>query len=550
MAGKHARRPRGASVLFEFGQAARQIVERLDGERWPSERWQGDPVGFATTVLGVRLWSKQVEILEAIRDCPRVAVRGGRKIGKDFALGVAALWWYASFEDARVIATATTAHQIDSVLYREIRRLFHGSGTCLECRQAARERRERPPSPCAHSVKLTGRVGEIARSGIKAPDLREIQGFTARDPEAMAGTSGARIMYLLDEASAIPDEIHTAIRGNLAAGGGREAIISNPTRAGGFFFDAFHDPERSKLYRLIDARSDQTPNVLEGREVFPGLASREWVEEQRREWGEDSPLYRIHVLGEFVLNEQGAIFTVDAIAAAEARWHDATGEGRLVVAVDPAGSGGDGDESAFAARRGKKILALHARRGLTPEAHLVEALGLIAEHGRGSGEGPIVVVDREGDIGAKVWGTFVAHRQAHEGAFALLGVRSSERAVRQPNTYDRIRDELVAAFADWVRDGGSFPQDAKLARELHALQWYQHVSGRTKLTPKTELRETLGRSPDRADAACLTVWARDGGAPAFASERHVPAGDAYGRPAEAVFDPYVTIDPYAHESNS
>ena len=295
-----------------MAKACRAVVERAEGEEWPSERWQTDPVGFAWTILGAELAPKQKEMLESIRDNPRTAVRGGRKIGKDFGVGVAALWWYASFADARAILTATTAHQIDSVLYREIRKLIGRSGTCFDCRREAFKRREKPPQPCPHSTRLTGKVGEIARSGIKSPDMREIQGFTARDPEAMAGTSGTRILYVLDEASGIADEIHTAIRGNLAAGGGREVLISNPTRPIGFFFDAFH--AKKDLYNRIHGSSEETPNVLEGREVFPGLAGREWVEEQRREWGVDSPLYQIHVLGNFCVNEQGAIFTVAAIA--------------------------------------------------------------------------------------------------------------------------------------------------------------------------------------------------------------------------------------------
>ena len=38
-------------------------------------RWAADPTYFVTNVLGVKtLWEKQVEILEALRDHPRVAV--------------------------------------------------------------------------------------------------------------------------------------------------------------------------------------------------------------------------------------------------------------------------------------------------------------------------------------------------------------------------------------------------------------------------------------------------------------------------------------------
>src|SRR5688572_28783242 len=46
------------------------------------ERYAGDPVGFAREIIGVRLWEKQIEILEAVRDYPRVTVRSSHCVGK------------------------------------------------------------------------------------------------------------------------------------------------------------------------------------------------------------------------------------------------------------------------------------------------------------------------------------------------------------------------------------------------------------------------------------------------------------------------------------
>lgn len=520
----------GRSMAADVSLMARKLHEANEGRAWPAERWQSDPHGFANTILGVRLWSAQVEMVEAIRDHNAVAIAGGRKIGKDFALAVAALWWFASFPGARVFMTATSAKQIGGILYREVRMLYAQSGRCVACKELD----PRAPPPCPHSAMLTGKLGELAFTGLVAPDMREVRGYTAKDAEGLAGFSGARILALVDEASGYPDHLHTAIVGNLAAQGCKEVLISNPTRGSGFFFDAFH--AKAGGYKTIQVSSLTTPNVVEGREVFPGLASRDWVERRKAVWGEDSPLFAVHVKGEFVKAEEGAIFSVHAIAEASARWETTPAEGPIVMGIDPAGEGGKGDESAFALRRGKKIVSLFARRGLTPEGHLVHALGQLSEAGGATAGKPRIVIDREGETGAKVWGAFVAHCEANPNAFELAGVRSSERAHRKPLVYDRVRDELSAVLADWFRDGGAIPDDIKLHRDLNAFRWEGHVSGRTKAMSKDKMRLVLGRSPDRADAIALSCW----------------MSTVYGATAEhqEAAAPVASLDPYAQMADA
>lgn len=46
-----------------------------------------------------------------------------------------------------------------------------------------------------------------------------------------------------------------------------------------------------------------------------------------------------------------------------------------------------------------------------------------------------------------------------------------------------------------------------------------------KLTPKSELKERLGRSPDLLDAAYMAVWARDSGVTAGIPTASVSIGD-------------------------
>ena len=85
------------------------------------------PVGFAHEALGVQLWNKQQEVLNAVRDHRRVAVKAGNGLGKGFTAATAVLWFLCTHHPAIVLTTAPTARQVRHVLWREIRRLHRGA---------------------------------------------------------------------------------------------------------------------------------------------------------------------------------------------------------------------------------------------------------------------------------------------------------------------------------------------------------------------------------------------------------------------------------------
>lgn len=500
---KQRGRPRGPRTLEEdFGlecRALRMRIAVLHVLRWPSKKYQKDPFGFFHDILGIQLAPHQIEIVEAVRDSKRVAVASGHKIGKSLILAGLALWFYCSFPDARVVMSSTTSRQVDSILWRELRKMHAGAGRCVACKTEDPEGKK-IPAPCSHSAFIDGEPHELARSGLKSNDFREAVGFTAREAEAVAGISGAHVLYLVDEASGVTDPIFEAIEGNRAAGA-RIVMTSNPTKTEGYFFEAFES--KKEFWRVFQISSESVTGY-----DIPGLCSQEWIDEMRAEYGADSVFYLVRVRGQFPIGDAGKIISLHLITEAQNRWKDAPAVGRLHIGVDPAGPGGMGDESAFAVRRGKKIVSLHARRALTPEAHLVEVLGLLKNERQPRDPPPLVVIDREGAVGAKVWVKFVEHVERHKDAFILAGVRSSERRSDPRRVYDLVRDELWANLHTWLSTGGAIPEDARLAKELHAPEWSLDVHNRQKATGKQQIRKILGndRSPDRADAVTLAVW--------------------------------------------
>lgn len=545
-------RPTCASSLREDILA---MLADAKGIQWPDPRYWEKPAAFAEEILGMQTWSRQRDILDAYVAHKRVSVTSGHKIGKSNTAAIIALHFYCSKDDARVVFTSTTSRQVDAILWRELGKIRSKAGCCLACRRACALAKRPEPRPCPHSSLVGGTMNSLARSGFRAPDFREISGFTARDAEAVAGISGANLLYLPDEASGIDEAIFQAIEGN-RAGGGRIVMFSNPTRTEGEFYRSqtdkalrvAKDGTTTGFYYAIQVSSEETPNVVEKREVIPGLATHEWVAEKAEEWGVDSPLYQIRVRGKFVKNESGKIISVALITEAEGKWADTVATGAVSIGVDPAGESVNGDETAFAVRRGLKICKLFAKRAQSADAIVTHVLDLITEFSHETdAELPTVSVDCEGEIGIAVTGRLAALPD-QEKRFRLVRVKASNRMGKPP--YDRVRDALWGNLRDWLRSGGAIPEDVKLARELHSPAWIELVgSGLLKVTAKSDLRKELGRSPDRADAVALACWVGRSSLASQTEEEPAAApmlerGDFQaaltyaGHDAGAVFDPY------------
>jgi hypothetical protein len=89
------RRAAAQSVTFadDLAQALLAMVSAESRIIFPSTRFRDDPAAFCREVLGFLPWAKQIEILEAVRDNRRVAVRSGHKIGKSSCAAALALWY-------------------------------------------------------------------------------------------------------------------------------------------------------------------------------------------------------------------------------------------------------------------------------------------------------------------------------------------------------------------------------------------------------------------------------------------------------------------------
>ena len=524
----HGGRPAGRRPVSLAGALSMALLASLattDGHAWPSERYAQDPVSFFTEVLGVEPWSKQIEIIEAVRDCPRVAVRSGHKVSKSCTGAGVALWFFCSFADARVVMSSVTARQVDAILWREL---------------SMRHARARVP--------IGGELAKLARTGLRSDDFREVVGFTAKEAEAVAGISGSRLLYILDEASGIPEAIFEAIEGN-RAGGARVLMLGNPTKTSGTFYDAFH--AKRNFYRTIHVSSEETPNVIQGRDVVPGLATRAWVEEKRAEWGEDSALYLVRVRGEFPREEARKVVQLHLVTEAEERWEETPADGRLHIGVDSKGTGDDA--LGLAARRGQKILQVKRARCTGEAEQLEEVIQFVRAHRMPHEGSPVLKVDATGATGAFASKLRAAYGQPQDGRPAEIDVISVDFSVRCPDpAYPTMRDALWFGAAAWLRAGGALPperlesgaaciaHDKQLSPELTAPAFSYDAGQRLKVEPKEPLRSRLGRSTDGADAVLLAVF--ESAATRYQREPDPPGQDFYDATSNDAFDPYAAVD--------
>ena len=100
-------------------------------------------------------------------------------------------------------------------------------------------------------------------------------------------------------------------------------------------------------------------------------------------------------------------------------------------------------------------------------------------------------------------GAGVVDRVQQMGYSNISEVSFQGRAA-EDKRYENIRAEMYFKLKDWLEKGGALPPIDGLREELHKVQYKFSKHGRLMLTPKEEIKDKLGRSPDTADALALT----------------------------------------------
>lgn len=434
----------------------------LDDASLTIERWRaGGPALFAKEAMGAEPTPQQWEASRELVMRRRVSVRSGHGTGKSTFEAWCILWFMSCFFPCKVPCTAPTGHQLHDVLWAEVAK-WH------------RAMKERIPD-LADEFEWTAEKFSLKA----APNESFAVARTSRPerPEALQGFHSKNLLFLIDEASGIPEEVFQVAEGALSTPGAYVFMAGNPTRMEGYFFDSQH--KQREQWAALWWNGEESP-----------LVSKAYVDEMATKYGVESAIYRIRVRGEFAGNPDGVI-SLNLIEGAVTR--EVRPFGDMIWGVDVARFGED--RTALAKRQGNAMpevvkfwhgkdtmqvagllkLEYESAR-LKPVAINVDVIGL------GAG-----VVDRCKELGLPVVGVNVAESPSIK------------------DQYNRLRDQLWFDCREWFeRRDVSIAKDDALIAELTLPSFKVLSSGKKQVEGKDDMKKRGVTSPDLADAFCLT----------------------------------------------
>jgi hypothetical protein len=420
-----------------------------------------DRNSFVKYIVHGKPTKQQEEGLIAFDDNDYLSIKSGHGTGKSAKQAWNILHYMCTRPFCKVLCTAPSKHQLQDVLWAELSK-WHKQMHPLfrEMFVWTKEKfyhKDHPEDWFA-----------VARTATK------------ENPEALQGFHADYILQVIDEGSAVPDEVYEVLEGAYGRLETKVAQYGNPTRLTGNFNRSFN--KDSAFYKTLTWSCLDSPNVPD-----------RYAKRIEKKYGIDSNMYRIRVLGEFPLRDGDSFIPYDLAYDASIREVIEQVESKKVFGVDVARYGDD--ETAIAIRHGDKFLPIHSLR----QKGTMEVAGYVAklanEHKPQS-----IFVDVIG-IGAGVFD------RLEELGFPVVPVNVSETPATDPKLYKKMRDELWGKGRDWLETRrGSFvdDDDQDIIGQLSTPTYKIMSDGKIKIESKDDLRKRGVASPNKADAILMT----------------------------------------------
>ncbi len=469
-------------------------------------RYRNDIAGFVQDCFDWRPdqgpTAYQIEILAAITSQKRVAVRGPHGLGKTTIAAWVVLWFALTRdgEDWKAATTASAWRQLTKFLWPEIHKW---------ARRLRWERVGRPPFT----------RDELLRESLK---LSTGEAFaTASDNAALIeGAHADNLLYIFDEAKAVPGGTFDAAEGAFSGGGAQEQqeayalAISTPGEPQGRFYE---------IHKRKPGLEDWwTRHVTLAETVEARRVSAEWAGQRKRQWGENSAVYKNRVEGEFAASDEDGIIPLAWVELANERWqewHDAGCPGAFGESSTAAlrslgvdvGRGGDKSTMARLLRwtldgqRERNVIAGLERDGKPDTMPLAgRIVGILRANGGtaavdviGIGAG---VTDRVREQGLAVTAFNASARSDaldRAGELGFVNMRSQG--------WWQLRELLDPSNGEWT----ALPPDDLLTGDLTAPHYRIVSGGKIQVESKDDIRRRLGRSTNDGDAVMMAFQAFD-----------------------------------------
>lgn len=443
-------------------------------------------------------------MLDSIREPgSKVTVRSGHGVGKDGIASGIILWHIETRDFSRCACTAPSGHQLRDILWGELAKWRRRS------QDLSQARGEHPRFWLTNMFELTqdrlydiGAPREwyaVARTARKE-NPEALQGLHASDIDIddegilVTRSGDTELLFILDEASGIPDEIYEVAEGALSSPNSRVLLIGNATRNTGFF--AASHKERRGGYKALHFKSQDSP-----------LVDKDYRANLVRKYGETSNVVRVRADGEFPLQDDEALISLEYTEAAlsrDPRFIEATGPRMLGIDVARMGN----DRTAFVCRQGRVVdhIAISAKK------ETMETVGMAVQFAQkwridaiyvdviGLGAGVydrLAELKKQGAVQGEVYGVNVAN---------LVPSWAKQDDDARART---IRDYLWIQMWQWLRDEAPvFAADKQyceeLAGELTSPKMKLDSSGRIVIESKDDMKRRGIQSPDLSDACGVT----------------------------------------------
>jgi len=464
------------------------------------DAYREDSVFFVEHALGHKTWSKQREILRSVQNNVKTAVRACHGSSKTFTAAEITVWFLNCFENSKVITSAPTFSQVAHLLWAEINNIYTNS-----------------------RIELEGECLKIRIKNEEEPDHYAI-GFSTDKPARAEGWHAPAILFIFDEAKGIPQWLWDSVRGLMTGGFCRWLAISTTdgVEVGENFYRIFEkeDSDWNKIhitatespyitgerFKYIDIPNLEMPEVFKRKEIAPAdlkiqLVDQNYIDECKKEWGEESVLFLTKVEGEIIDQAADTLIKLSQIHkmfenGRNLEFNDA---GQKEVGVDVAYGGAD--DSAFFSRKGLKVTGYK----IIPPKQMPQ-------------EQKIVYLADELEI-------FIGHDKEYKLKIDDTGVGGGLTSIMQKRKYKVV----PINFQEEANDSDSYPNTisemwfevAKIVHEIACPEIerlkvelvnrkYKKLDkrGRRPIESKDEYKKRITKSPDLADAFLLCFYER------------------------------------------
>lgn len=422
-----------------------------------------NPIKWLKRDMGIDLWWKQEEIMGCLPDCDQVTVRSGNGVGKSYLASAIVHWYLACHSPGYAIITSSSWKSVEKTIWPKIKTM-----------------RENSPQDF---IRESGKMLDMEW---KLGNEWGAFSVSTNSPENFAGfRTSYGVLVVVDEASAMEEEIFEAILGLCSTKGSKIFLIGNPLRASGPFYTTHKTAGWKKFH--ISAKE-----IPRGDHAIPGLADDKWVERAKKVWGIGSQAYQARVEGDFPDESDDTILSLMEVERSMNLPNQPDEEFPVTLGVDVGRYGSD--PSVICAVRGMYAYpfeVINKKDTMFVTGKVVEAIKKynpikvnVDEIGIGSG-----VVDRLREMG-------------YDGIVEGVNVACSPQ---QGEEYTNLRAEGWFTLRDWTKNGGKLPDDDQLRGELTSIKYAYTSTNRIQIESKELTRKKLGRSPNKGDALMLAL---------------------------------------------